>query len=84
MEKVHAVRELEKLVISDTKNANSLIALRKHLDSGDASKDVRMAALHSLRRVFVQFLDEGRFAVPFRARTRTRTRRRSWKSTGSG
>jgi len=64
MEKVHAVRELEKLVISDTKNANSLIALRKHLDSGDASKDVRMAALHSLRRVFVQFLDEGRFAVP--------------------
>ena len=62
-EQVQHVRELEKLVISDTKNANSLIAIRKQLEDEDNVKDVRMAALHSLRRIFVHFLDTGRFSV---------------------
>ena len=63
MEKVLKVRELEKLVITDPKNANSLIAIRKELESEDSPKDVRMAALHSLRRVFVYYLDSGLFGV---------------------
>ena len=63
MEKVLKVRELEKLVVTDPKNANSLIAIRKELESEDSPKDVRMAALHSLRRVFVHYLDSGLFGV---------------------
>jgi hypothetical protein len=65
MERVQKIRELEQLVIADAKNANSLLVIKKQLQDQSGSKDERMAALHSLRRIFVHFLENGRLEASF-------------------
>ena len=60
MEEVRKIRDLEKLVIDDVKNINSLIIIKKCLDNKSLSDDERMAALHSLRRIFLATLEDGR------------------------
>ena len=60
MEGVQRVRELEQLIIADAKNANFLLTIKKQLQDEKISKEERTAALHSLRRIFVNFLEGGR------------------------
>lgn len=63
MESVQRIRELEKNVIEDPKQANSIISIKKCLTNEKESNDARMAALHALRRIFVDAIDNGRFNV---------------------
>lgn len=65
MEGVQKVRELEQLVIADAKNANFLLTIKKQLQNEKISKEERTAALHSLRRIFVNFLENGRLESSF-------------------
>ena len=65
MEGVQRVRELEQLVIADAKNANFLLVIKKQLQNEDIPKEERTAALHSLRRIFVHFLENGRLEAFF-------------------
>jgi hypothetical protein len=65
MEGVQKVRELEQLVIADAKNANFLLVIKKQLQNEEISKEERTAALHSLRRIFVNFLESGRLESSF-------------------
>ena len=60
MEQVQEIRELEKLVISDIKNVNSLITIKKHLHDINNQKNERIASLHSLRRIFLNFIENGK------------------------
>jgi hypothetical protein len=60
MEGIQKVRELEQLIIADAKNANFLLTIKKQLQDESISKEERTAALHSLRRIFVSFLEGGR------------------------
>ena len=60
MEGIQKVRELEQLIIADSKNANFLLTIKKQLQDESISKEERTAALHSLRRIFVNFLEGGR------------------------
>lgn len=60
MEGIQKVRELEQLIIADAKNANFLLTIKKQLQDESISKEERTAALHSLRRIFVNFLEGGR------------------------
>lgn len=61
MESVQRIRELEKKVIEDPKQANSIISIKKCLVNEKETNDARMAALHALRRIFVDAIDNGRF-----------------------
>ena len=63
MESVQRIRELEKKVIDDPKQANSIISIKKCLSNEKESNDTRMAALHALRRIFIDAIDNGRFNV---------------------
>ena len=65
MEGVQKVRELEQLVVADAKNANYLLVIKKQLQDEDISKEERTAALHSLRRIFIHFLESGRLESNF-------------------
>lgn len=65
MEGVQKVRELEQLIIADAKNANFLLVVKKQLDNEEISKEERTAALHSLRRIFIHFLESGRLEASF-------------------
>lgn len=65
MEGVQKVRELEQLVVADAKNANLLLIIKKQLQNEEISKEERTAALHSLRRIFVNFLENGRLEASF-------------------
>ena len=65
MEGVQKVRELEQLVVADAKNANYLLVIKKQLQDEDISKEERTAALHSLRRIFIHFLESGRLESKF-------------------
>lgn len=59
------MRELEQLVIVDAKNANFLLVIKKQLQDESISKEERTAALHSLRRIFINFLESGRLESTF-------------------
>lgn len=61
MESVQRIRELEKGVIEDPKQANSIISIKKCLANEKESNDTRMAALHALRRIFIDAIDNGKF-----------------------
>ena len=63
MEGVQKVRELEQLIIADAKNANFLLTIKKQLQNETITKEERTAALHSLRRIFVNFLEGGRLGA---------------------
>lgn len=60
MEEIQKIRELERRIIADAKNTNSLLIIKKQLQNESSPKEERMAALHSLRRIFVHFLENGR------------------------
>jgi hypothetical protein len=64
MEGVQKVRELEQLVVADAKNANLLLIIKKQLQNEEISKEER-TALHSLRRIFVNFFENGRLEASF-------------------
>ena len=61
METASSIRVLEKSLLADpTKHVNSLLTLRNFLRDEAKTVEVRLAALHSLRRVFVEFVESGR------------------------
>lgn len=56
-----SIRALEKNLLADpTKHVNTLLTLRDFLRDEAQVVDVRLAALHSLRRVFIEFVESGR------------------------
>ena len=65
MEGIQRVRELEQLIVADAKNANSLLEIMEQLENEEISHDERTAALHSLRRIFLHFLESGRLEASF-------------------
>ena len=59
------MRELEQQIIADAKNSNFLLVIKKQLQNDDISKEERIAAMHSLRRIFVKFIEDGRLVSSF-------------------
>jgi hypothetical protein len=57
MEVVNLVRQHEADIIKDIKFSNSLLAIRKLVKENDSNMQLKIAALHSMRRIFVHFLD---------------------------
>lgn len=57
MELVNLVRQHEADIIKDIKFSNSLLAIRKLTKENDENMQLKIAALHSMRRIFVHFLD---------------------------
>lgn len=62
MEKIQYIRQLEKNIESNAKETNSIITIRKIIRNLEESKDVKVAAIHSLRRLFINFIEDGVFA----------------------
>ena len=58
---VAKIRELESHIASDPKHANDVLLLKQHLAS--EVTDIKLAALHALRRLFIAFLDSGRLTI---------------------
>jgi len=64
MEKeIKEIRDMEKQVANDIKSTNLLLDIKAKLNSSSAARDVRMASLHALRRLFVQFLETSRLRL---------------------
>lgn len=57
------IREKEKQVATDVKSTNLLLDIKTQLNNSNAARDIRLAALHALRRLFVQFLEAGRLTI---------------------
>jgi len=57
MELVNLVRQHEADIIKDIKFSNSLLAIRKLTKENDGNMQLKIAALHSMRRIFVHFFD---------------------------
>ena len=60
MEEIKVIRDLENDIITNIKATNSLLIIRKKLNNDSNSNDVRLAALSSMRRIFIKFIEEGR------------------------
>ena len=60
MEEIKEIRSLENDIITNVKATNSLIIIRKSINNDSNSNDVRLAALSSMRRIFIKFIEEGR------------------------
>jgi len=73
---VAKIRELESLIAADPKHANDVLLLKQHLAS--EATDIKLAALHALRRLFITFLDSGRLTISAAAQPAVTT----GKSTG--
>lgn len=65
MEGIQKVRELEQLIVGDAKNSNFVLVIKKQLQNEVISKEERIAAMHSLRRIFVKFIEDGRLESSF-------------------
>lgn len=61
---VSIIREAERNVCEDVKHSNKLLMLKKYVSDENEENEVRMAALHSLRRIFIAFLESGKMRVP--------------------
>eukprot|EP00605_Chrysophyceae_sp_TOSAG23-4_P002958 GSChrysophyteH1.ASY1.ANO1.3257.1 assembled CDS len=58
---VARIRALEKEISTNPKSANKILALKEKLVGG--RNEVRLASLHSLRRIFVSFMDTGKLTI---------------------
>eukprot|EP01041_Mallomonas_annulata_P002903 gene2903-5694_t len=58
METIQIIRDLEASVISDIKNSNAIISIKKYMKVEQAD-NVTMAAFHSLRRIFSNIMENG-------------------------
>ena len=63
---VAEIRRLEAEALTDRKNANNILEIRRRAeaqiqsnDGSDSSKEIQMAAVHSLRRIFCDILESG-------------------------
>ena len=63
MEEIKIIRDLENEIITNIKATNSLITIRKSLNDDNNTNDIRLAALSSLRRIFIKFIEEGRLVI---------------------
>jgi hypothetical protein len=61
-EDVNRIRDLEQQVLQDAKKVNSILPIKQFLKDEEQSKDVRMVALHALRRIFIHLIETNRFA----------------------
>ena len=61
---IQRIRELEKEIFSDIKNANNLVEIRKIAAKTELHKDVRIAAIHAFRRIIVTLAEDGKIAKP--------------------
>lgn len=64
MEEISRFRELEKAAILDVKNSNNIVDIRKKIEDEEASKDLRMACTHCLRRIFLHYIENKLVAPP--------------------
>lgn len=60
MEEIKEIRDLENEIVINVKATNSLLTIRKVLNDDNNTNDVRLAALSSMRRIFIKFIEEGR------------------------
>eukprot|EP01039_Chlorochromonas_danica_P012694 gene12694-14589_t len=58
METIHHFRDLEKDAVADIKNSNNIVDIRKKVEDESASRDVRMACTHCLRRIFLHYIEQ--------------------------
>jgi U3 small nucleolar RNA-associated protein 19 len=56
------IHEIESGVKKDPKQANGILQIKKYLAEGQ-NREVRQAALNSLRRIFCEFLESGRLTI---------------------
>lgn len=60
---VQSIRAIEGSIIDSNTNVNQIINLKKILRDSNNPSNLRMAALNSLRRIFVAFLESGKFGM---------------------
>ena len=53
------IRELERTIAMDPKQVNAILLIKQYLVDSDIRSEVRLASLHSLRRLFMHFLESG-------------------------
>ena len=53
------IRELERTIASDPKQVNAILLIKQYLVDSEIRSEVRLASLHSLRRLFMHFLESG-------------------------
>ena len=71
-EHIARIRELESLILDDRKHTNSLLEVKTlFLEKNAAS--VQMAAMHTLRRIFIQLLEDGVMADDASAKKKRKT-----------
>jgi hypothetical protein len=61
---IQRIRELERSISQDLKNSNNIVEIRKVAESNENHKDVRVAAIHSLRRIFIDFAENDKIVKP--------------------
>jgi hypothetical protein len=61
---IQHVRDLERALLHDIKNANNIVEIRKVAANDNLHKDVRIAAIHTLRRIFITFAEENKVTKP--------------------
>ena len=80
---VRGIRDKENLIISDVKNTNLLLDLKANLSAVDATgkpiaSEVRVAALHANRRIFVNYLENGKLSKSKTEKSEKKEEYRSW------
>ncbi len=63
-EKIQYIRELERSIGHGVKNVNSIVEIRKIAEESMNHKDLRIAAMHSLRRIFIDYSENEKLTKP--------------------
>eukprot|EP01039_Chlorochromonas_danica_P006961 gene6961-7701_t len=62
-EEIRQIHELELAAIDDIKNINNIKTIYQTVTNDDKAKKVRIAAIHSLRRLYVDYLENNKLAT---------------------